>query len=151
MWYNVAMNFDTDVHILGLTPREQFLTRLVMSNLVAGFLDKTVQETSLYKTQEAVDQRAASVVEMFAKYNDFIDMLCPESMLGRARSKVLLLKPQLMRYVLLAFNGYDHKNNYLRPEHRQHLYTSFELLNKKIVESAQHLYNKVEIERARNS
>lgn len=102
-------------------------------------------------SQEAVDAKAAMAVGLFNRYNDFIDMLCPESLIARAKPKVLLIKEQMMRYLVLAFNGYDPKRCYLGTEHRQMLANSFEPLKTKVMSSAQFLYSHAEIEQIRNS
>lgn len=144
------MAFDgTNVHVLGLNPRDQFLIRLVLTNLLAGYIDKSIQEASTMSSQDGADQRASQTIGLFMRYCDFADMLCPEGMLGRARPKVLMIKPQMMKYIVMAFNAYDHYNNYLSIEHRAILAATFEPLRKKIADSAQFTYDRYEIEMAK--
>lgn len=145
------MAFDqNNVHILGLTPKEQYLLRLIMTNLMAGYIDKAIGDAAANENLVSIDKSAQRTVALFMRYCDFVDMLCPESMLGRARSKVLMIKPELMKYVLGACNGWDAYNNYLTNEQRGMLAGSFESLHKKIAESYQYTYNKWEIERAKH-
>lgn len=144
------MAFDSNnVHILGLDPRDQFLLRLVLSNFVAGYIDKSIQESVGTSLQDLSDRKAQQAVNFFTRYCDFADMLCPESMLGRARPKVLMIKPQMMKYIVMAFNGYDPYNNYLSTEQRGWLQGGFERLQKKVAESFLYTYNRYEIERAK--
>jgi len=145
------MNNDRRVHVLGLNPREQFLLKLILSNLVAGYIDKSVQESMLFKTGTAVEQRASMANGLFWRYVDFCDLLCPESMLGRGRPKVLIIEQRMMKYVVQAVNGYDPHDCLLSERHRGFLSNGFEELQKKVVESSQFLYNQLEIDRARNS
>jgi len=138
-----------DTYVIGLSPREQYCVKLLLSNLMSGYLDKTVQEASMIDSQEGVDKRTSITLNFFNRYNDFCDLLCPESMIGRAKPKVLLLKEAMMKYLVSAVNGYDVKNNYLGTEHRNMLANNFEALKKKVLDSAQHTYSKQEIEAAK--
>jgi len=144
------MAFDgNNVHILGLSPKEQFLLRLVLTNLVAGYIDKSVVE-SAGGIQDLTDRKASQAVNFFIRYCDFVDMLCPESMLGKiSKGKVLMIKPQMMKYIVMAFNGYDPYNNYLSPDQRHILSSGFDSLQKKVAESFIYTYNRYEIERAK--
>lgn len=145
------MSAERRVHVLGLNPREQFLLKLVLSNLMAGYIDKSIQESAMYKTDEAVDQRCAMTNGLYWRYVEFVDLLCPESMLGRGKSKVILVEQKMMKYLALAVSGYDPRECFLSDRHRGYLNSGFDELKKKVVESAQFTYNHGEIERARNS
>jgi hypothetical protein len=145
------MSFDNNVHILGLNPLEQFLVKLVLSNLMAGYLDKAIQDAPGIDNDDAVRSKATAVLNFFEKYNSFTDMLCPESMLGKGKPKVLMIKPGMMKYVVMAFNGYMANNNYLSHEHRQMLDRQFPSLKKRVLESSGYTYNRIEIEKAKNS
>ena len=138
-----------DIHVLGLSPREQYLIKLVLGNLFAGYLEKTITESPGLKTQTDVDSKTHQALNFFKRYNNFSELLCPEGMLGRARSKVLMVQPEMMRYLVTAFNGYDHHNNYLSPQQRAMTFSSFDALKKKIVDSSKYTYSKTEIEKAR--
>lgn len=142
------MNFDgNNVHILGLDPREQYLLRLLMTNLMAGYIDKTIADSATASSMDTSDKNATQAVGLFIRYADFVDMLCPESMLGRAKSKVLMIKPELMRYVTLAVNGWDAYNNYLAADQRNYLASGFDGLQKKVADSVHFTYNRWEIEK----
>lgn len=142
------MTFDgNNVHILGLDPREQYLLRLLMTNLMAGYIEKSVSEATHSSSLETSDKTASQAVALFIRYTDFVDMLCPESMLGRAKAKVLMVKPELMRYVTLAVNGWDPYNNYLAADQKEYLAAGYDALNKKVAESCDYTYNRWEIEK----
>ncbi len=150
-WYYSAMTFDgNNVHILGLSPAEQFALRLLMTNLMAGYIDKSVGEAAATSNMEASDNASRRATVLFLRFCDFIDMLCPESMLGKAKPKVLMVKPELMKYVALAANGWDPYNNYLDGEQRQVVNNLFDGINKKVAESLNHTYNRWEIEKEKN-
>jgi hypothetical protein len=120
-----------------------------MTNLMAGYIDKAVGDAANIRTLEVVDKAAQRTVSLFTRFCDFVDMLCPESMLGRAKPKVLMIKPELMKYVVGACNGWNAYNNYLNSEQRSMVAGSFDAINMKIVESYKYTYNKWEIEGAR--
>jgi hypothetical protein len=143
------MNFSKNVHVLGLSPREQYSLRLVLGNLMTGFIDKSIQEAADLKDSESVTEKCSRVIGLFNRYNDFIDMLCPGDMIAKCKPKVLLIKPQLMKYIVLAVNGYDTKNNYLGTEHRRALDFNFSDLKKKVLETSQYTYDTAEIEKAK--
>lgn len=145
------MNALEEVHILALTPKEQLIIRVLLSNLMSGYLDLSVQEVAMSYNEEDVTAKSKKVQIMFNRYNSCLDLLCPESMLARAKSKVILLKPTMMKYLLAGFMGYDKKENFLSQEHRDLVDSGFDHLSKKVVESGGFTYNKFEIERAKNS
>jgi hypothetical protein len=138
-------------HVLGLNPREQYLVRILLSNLMAGYVDKAIQEAPMMKTMEAADKKAAGALTLFWRYNEMCDLLCPESMLGRARSKVIMLDSSMMKYLVMAAQGFDPRNNMLSDKHRGYLQSGFEDLKKKIVDSAQFTYSQWEIDKAKNT
>jgi hypothetical protein len=121
-----------------------------MSNLVAGYMDKAVNEAP-WVTPEELAIKTAGLLKFFQRYVEFTDMLCPESMLSRGRPKILMLGSTLMKYLVLAANGYDAHDNYLTTDHRQTLDSQFIALKNKIVESSQHMYTSWEVEKARNT
>ena len=137
-----------DTHILGLTPKEQFLIKILLSNLLAGYIDKSIKEASDLTSPEAIESKASLTVGLFNKYNDITDMLCPESLISRAKPKVLLIGEGMMKYIVIACNGYDPKNNYLSPGHKQMLVNGYESIRKKVLDSAQFQYSRSEIDKA---
>jgi hypothetical protein len=142
---------DRKMHVLGLNPREQFLVRLLFSNLMAAYIDKSIQEAPMFKTPEAADHRAVGAVELFWRYNDICDLLCTEASISRSKSKMLMLDGRMMKYLLLAANGYDSRNCLLNDRQRGYLENGFEELKEKIVDSSYFTYDKWEIDRVRNS
>lgn len=142
------MTFDgNNVHILGLNPTEQYVLRLLMTNLMAGYIEKAVSDAGHANSMDVTDANAKRSTLLFLRFCDFTDMLCPESMLGRARAKVLMVKPELMQYVILAFNGWDPYNNYLDKGQREMVTGQFDTMNKKVAESMNYTYNRWEIEK----
>jgi hypothetical protein len=144
------VSLEKQIHILGLSTREQFLLKLLMSNLMAGYMEKAVSEAP-WVTAEELALKTAGLLKFFQRYVEFSDMLCPESMLSRGRPKILMLGSTLMKYLVLAANGYDTQDNYLSPDHRQLLESQFIALKNKIVESSHHTYTSWEVEKARNT
>lgn len=144
------VNTEKRVHVLGLVPREQILLKVILANLVAGFIDKSVIE-SPWVTPDEVALKAESTVKLFQRYNEFCEMLCTESTMGRAKPKVLMLGPTLMKYCLLAAEGYDEQNNFLTKDQKDALAGQWYELKKKIVESSKHTYTSWEIEKARHT
>ena len=142
------MVVDKGVHVLGLTAREQFMVKLVLANLLSSYLDKSMQEAAGVSS-EVAEAKAAQTLNLFNKYNDFVDLMCPQSMLAYGKNKLILVKPQMMRYLVIAFNGYDARNNYLGTEHNTTLRGSFDALKKKVMESNSYTFNAAEIERAK--
>ena len=142
---------EKEVHVLGLNPREQLTLRYLLGNLMSGFLDKTVSESMSSGNQQEVDAKASHTLLLFNRYNDFIDMLCSEDNLGRAKSKVLLISPTMMRYIVLSVSGYDPKNSYLGVLHKRSVDLNFNELKQKVLETAKYTFSDKEIESAKNS
>jgi hypothetical protein len=138
-----------DTHVIGLSPREQFLVKLVLANLLAGHLDRTVQDASMLVDEAAITTKSNVTINLFNRYNDFLDLLCPESMIPRAKAKVLLLREPMMKYLVAAVNGYDPKSCYLGAEHKVMLVNTFEPLKAKVLSSANYKYSMQEIETAK--
>jgi hypothetical protein len=112
-------------------------------------IDKSVCE-SPWVSPEEVAVKSMTTIKFFQRYTEFCEMLCTESTIGRAKAKVLMLGPTLMKYLLLAARGYDPQNCYLSEDQKSQLASSFYDLNKKIVESANHTYTSWEIEKERH-
>lgn len=144
------MNPEKLVHILGLSTREQYQLRLLMSNLMAGYIDKSICEAP-WANADSVATKADNTIKFFQRYVEFCDMLCPESMMGRGKPKVMMIGATIMKYLVLAVNGYDSKENYLNAEQRTALDPFFIALKKKVEESSQYKYNSWEIEKAKHA
>lgn len=112
---------------------------------------KTIHEMPSTTDSDAIESKSRIVLGVFRKFNDIIDLLCTESNIARARPKVLMFAPGVMKYIVMAFNGYDPSNNFLSPDERAMLHSNLEGLKKKVADSYKFTYNKWEIERARNS
>lgn len=142
---------EQQVHILGLSPKEQYLLRILLGNLMAGYLDKSLQESGALRTQDQYDAKSAQMIELFNRYNDMVDMLCTEHTVNFTKPKVIKIKPFTMKYILAAVNGYDPKQNFLGTEHNRSLANGFLFLKEKILMSAKFVYQQDEIERAKKS
>jgi hypothetical protein len=138
-----------NVHVIGLTPREQHSLRLVLSNLVAGLIDKSIQDATGNESATESAARSSKSITIFMKYNELSDLLCPGSMLAQGRPKVLLVQPLLMKYLVAAVNGYDPTSNYLNAEQVQILSKTFEFLKNKVLTVNQFTYSPEEIEKAK--
>jgi hypothetical protein len=139
------------MHVLGLSPREQFLVRLLFSNLMAAYIDKAIQEAPVLKTQEASEASSSRTIDMFWRHNEICDLLCTEASMSRAKSKMIMLDSHMMKLLLFAVNGYDPRNCLLTDRQRGYLETGFDELREKVVDSSYFKYDKWEIDRVRNS
>jgi hypothetical protein len=144
------MSLEKTAHVLGLSVREQILLRLLLYNLMAGYIHKSIMDAPWVSPDELA-LKDTNALKFFERYTDFCDMLCPESMLAKGRPKLMMVGTTLMKYLVIAVNGYDASECYLTDDQKRVLESQFVAFKEKILDSSKFLYTSWEVEKMKNT
>lgn len=138
---------ETKFHVLGLSPRQQMMLRILLYNLYCGFIDKSMRDVYQTENDNTYKVKTQMALSTFERYNQVIDLLANRSTIAKAKSKLLTIAPVMMKNIMIAVHGFDQENCYLDKDDINYIKSGFNELHEKITESIKHTYTMSEIEK----
>jgi hypothetical protein len=138
-------------HVLSLTVRQQAAVRLMLFNLFANFIRKSMEDLQDFLYSEEGSSRIQAkyhmIIENLEKYDDFTDVFCSRQQTARAETRMITLSSEAMRHIQLAMKGFDRTQCHLGAGDVQYVISEFDKLKKLVEQSSQFMYSSEEIKR----
>lgn len=133
-------------HVIGLSVRNQLTLRLLLNNLLSGFIKKQLIELKQRPDADMLALKTALTQKALEDFNALTNLLANPENAAKSKSKMLKISPRYMRHLVLAVQGFNPDENELNFKDLRYVTDGFDGLASIIEQSAMYTYTDLEID-----